>query len=483
MEEVLRQLDETVDGECDFLLDDEQMIDIYGPRHSSEPSQFKFELGDRKQIRKLVSYVKEIVDGVGKLQGLKHFEVKKKKRKIKPLLSIAKRNRPPNKRATSQSNESVDTLHSKLFKRVEDYMKELNVDTARLEKSMIVVDPNGLHGKIHCVLCKNKTNKKSAPKSVYYHNGTRSNYWVISNFRKHCEIAHTSITKFATQNGKKCSRSEQDTKIKVEKEIISNDDDMSLATLKTELQEQKSNEKSLNESIDKSIEMVMIDSCSENESPAEINNNNYSYADQFYTQVKKMVGNVMMNGDNPQQMAFQLPYDIIRYLSVVVTKPDGNCLFSALTHQLFGNPINNKEHVNKMIQLRAAVVAHILLEENFSLYQFTLQDRLFEITKEKKSNIPDISKACKDYVHNYLSKPGTWGGEETLRAVANMYKTNIVVFREDGEFNSYRSRDNMYKRSILIAYRRNGSEYNHYDSVTDMDQDSIEAVANAMPKD
>lgn len=480
LNDLLNRLDDTVNEQCEFSLSYEQMTDIYGPRHASEPSEFRFELGDKKMIRQLVSHVKEMVDGNDKLTGLGHFELKKKKRVAKPLLSIAKPKRP-NRRASSECEETIETLQSKLFKRVEEYFKKLNVDTTGLSKDMIDVEPNRVYGKVHCMLCKGDQKKKSCSKRVYYHKGTRSSFWTISNFQSHCENVHPTIaTKCTVQKKKPATTSKRGVKSGVNKQVELNGSDISIAAMKPNLRKTKPKEESSAAVCDKSLEMIVIDSDADSDTPVE-NNNGSSYLDQFTKQMRKMVGFTLMNGDVQGQMKFQLKNDKVRYLSVVCTVPDGNCLFSALIHQLFGDPIGSKEHVNKTNKLRAAVVAHILIPDNFPLFQYNLQDHVFEIEKKKKSEISDLGEKCKGYVRDILSKPGEWGGVETIKAVSNMYKTNVAIFNENGFCYIIKSGDTNFNRTIMIAYRsiaKNGT-LNHYDSVADMDPDDILASANS----
>lgn len=71
------QLEQSVEGDFEsvsFCLQHDQLVEIFGNVHASNPSEFKFERGDKVRIRNIVEYVKDVVDGDGKLKGLGFFE-------------------------------------------------------------------------------------------------------------------------------------------------------------------------------------------------------------------------------------------------------------------------------------------------------------------------------------------------------------------------------------------------------------------------
>lgn len=168
---------------------------------------------------------------------------------------------------------------------------------------------------------------------------------------------------------------------------------------------------------------------------------------------------------------------------MVTTRGDGNCLFSALAHQLFGNAISSKKHEDETKKLRSAVVNHILLPENFSLFEFALQERVKEIKNE--DSITDFTTECKLYVRHVLSRSGKFGGLESIKAVSDMYKVNVLVFDGNDSCHIIRGSAKNYNRTILIAYRLTNNatgEKNrmHYDSISDIDSKSIFASADTI---
>lgn len=83
-----------------------------------------------------------------------------------------------------------------------------------------------------------------------------------------------------------------------------------------------------------------------------------------------------------------------------------------------------------------------------------------------------MATECKSYVRNVLSCNGEYGGFETIRAISEMYKVNILTFVEKEECSFYNTKK-IYDKTIAIAWRNgflsNGQQIrNHYDSVYDM---------------
>lgn len=85
---------------------------------------------------------------------------------------------------------------------------------------------------------------------------------------------------------------------------------------------------------------------------------------------------------------------------------------------------------------------------------------------------------CRLWVKQRLAKEGTWGGTETIYAVAELEQVNILIFNEHGECYTLRNMT-QYDRTLCIAYRlprcdngeiASGARF-HYDSVCDIDLD------------
>lgn len=168
LQSAIDKLEQSVEGEFEsvsFCLQD-QIIEIFGEIHASNPSKFKFERGDKIRIRNIVAYVKDVVDGDGKLKGLCHFEMK---RKIKPKNSLMplQQKRKLNIRADEKPIKSIEELKSDLHRRVMDVLKLNNINTNDLNGDMVEVEPNGVYGSVHCIACK-RNSKKNCSQSVCF---------------------------------------------------------------------------------------------------------------------------------------------------------------------------------------------------------------------------------------------------------------------------------------------------------------------------
>lgn len=68
-----QNLSDSIPGECDVLVDDEQLIDYFGPIFAQNTCSFVFQPGDILLIKDLVDHVKRIADDGGTNEGLHHF--------------------------------------------------------------------------------------------------------------------------------------------------------------------------------------------------------------------------------------------------------------------------------------------------------------------------------------------------------------------------------------------------------------------------
>lgn len=133
--------------------------------------------------------------------------------------------------------------------------------------------------------------------------------------------------------------------------------------------------------------------------------------------------------------------------------------------------------------MRAAVVEQI--QHNVDLYRFDLKGRVYNIIDEKKlngeysdSDSIDLEKEITFFLYQLLPKNRFWGGSETLKAVSDLCKVNILVFAEEETFVAVTREGSSYERTIAVAHRCGiDGKRNHYDSVTDIAPDDIYALA------
>lgn len=105
---------------------------------------------------------------------------------------------------------------------------------------------------------------------------------------------------------------------------------------------------------------------------------------------------------------------------------------------------------------------------------------------KKKSEISDMEAECKRYVRDVFSKSGEWGGMESVKASSEILECNILIYNEHGSYTFTRSEEKEYNETLIIAYRymlnsKGEQILCHYESVVDIDPDSILATANVLP--
>lgn len=191
----------------------------------------------------------------------------------------------------------------------------------------------------------------------------------------------------------------------------------------------------------------------------------------------------MLNGESKKVMVIMRDG---RFLTVCVNgiKGDGNCLFGASVHQLYFTKIDSKEHNELVAGLRKKVVDHI--HSHFERFKIVIKSREeIQIKTDKKD---ESDKACMALL-DCLAKPCFWGGTESILAIGEIFKANIVIFLERDQYyfpNGFKAN---YDRSIFLAYR--GSQisktdktikYNHYESVCDISQDLLYKCACDLSK-
>lgn len=113
---------------------------------------------------------------------------------------------------------------------------------------------------------------------------------------------------------------------------------------------------------------------------------------------------------------------------------DGNCLFRAVSDQLFKNDDNYRE-------IRTQVVEHLLKKE------------------EDYKHFIENDESYESYVDR-IRKDGTWGGQIELQAVGEIFNVNILIYQENGCILEIKNHDDNSK-CIQLHYAAN----EHYNSV------------------
>ncbi|KAK3917648.1 OTU domain-containing protein 2 [Frankliniella fusca] len=155
---------------------------------------------------------------------------------------------------------------------------------------------------------------------------------------------------------------------------------------------------------------------------------------------------------------------------VQVMRGDGDCLFAAITHQLF-NPIPYSEDHKKQIR-EAREKSVKFLKENLDKpdIKYTLTTYLNQNSSKEIESIESLLER--------IENGDEWGGEECIYALSNAYNCSITVHQE--------SRDELLVRPLIynpkgslkveIVYRlpklMENESRNHYDSLISLNEGS-----------
>lgn len=150
-------------------------------------------------------------------------------------------------------------------------------------------------------------------------------------------------------------------------------------------------------------------------------------------------------------------------MRVIKIAPDGNCLFGAICNQLFQLDITSGQHREKVRGLRREVVEYLRVNAWETRVRNCIICRIFDdLPQFSGQDYPSQVRAFTDF----LSKDGNWGGEETVMAVANIFKANITIHFEKGASIVCVPHNGMAITSIKIVYRlQDKGHQSDYDSL------------------
>lgn len=470
------------------------LSDIVGSFYSSNPKDFQFLPGDKKMIKQLAKYVGKTVDN----NGFKYF-----KRKTKGRVRNGAIQTPLGQfygKCTNQNNWQSKDLHGDheakdadlkelLFNRVRKSLLTYGDAATQFTNDMVVVQKNAnkITGRVDCVFCANKNSAMKKTFSVYFD----STYWVVSNFEKHLKKSHSiEASKSSSEHNNiqslgEMNRSINSTIVKIKIEPVENDEKESSPQI-IEIDGDSIDDVDgvfTEENIDvEVISQTESDHDSlendENITHEEITQDNFIYS-QICDQESKIRSLVLTNGESEYDMPVQFSDDISSAgsIKVVAIKPDGNCLFGSLVHQLFYTKLGSENHYSLTNKLREEVVTHI--NSNLEFFQVSINGRIYDENKSKaKLTKEQLKKKNEDFLSERLPKSGTWGGAETILAVQQLYEVNIVILNESGTSYVIGDFNFNYEKCALIAYGYYGpkkrlkkeAKRNHYNSVSKVDQ-------------
>lgn len=155
-------------------------------------------------------------------------------------------------------------------------------------------------------------------------------------------------------------------------------------------------------------------------------------------------------------------------IGVCKIEADGDCLFSAISHQLKSEKIGSDAHKSNTSVLRNDCVG--FMKNNLPKYERDIRQRIQEKFPEQK-NIE--FEDCGKFLDHCLSKRSNWCGSECLKVLSDMLSINILIFNEKGCSYFFQQFRPEFDRTIMIAFRIadrsnediSNANRNHYDSV------------------
>lgn len=459
--------DISVDNECEVIIDDEHLIDYFGPLYANDTASFQFQPGDVLLIKEMVNYVKSKVDEGGPNKNCVYFmdkrHLKQRRQKQKAITTLKQI-----KKVEIAAELDEKDVKSRLIKKLIPYFEHVEIIGDLQFEELIklqIKDTGKVYGNIYCAICKAEGRKNKKPIRVYCNFEDKpKGSWVVSNLVTHLNRIHNNNVSMNVQKNKK-------------QKVPSSSVDIENKTTSSCTEKKKSDDLETCGNNDASVILMNDDDLKTLESK-NCDTPQLLY-DQLSKQITMVMGAVLKNSDAQSHMHYVLE-NSQRKLMVATIAGDGNCIFSALTHQIFLHKINTKNHKDAAKKLRADVVEYILSPDNFPLFLPELKDRVYEL--KNKNEIADIETECKMFVRHILSKNKFWGAKETLLATSDLYATNIIVFDEDGTCFKFKRGGKNFCRSIAIAYRLGSNEEgrNHYDSVCDVSSIDLFAAARSI---
>lgn len=492
---VAKKMQYKLDCSADILLHEDQLVEYFGETYASSPTNFRFEIGDRKLIKILRDHAKcQFEKGKNGMSRYRKKCSRTKRTKFEEIDRIKKSDSNLNEFLLKEGkgNNYCEDLSQQLVQRLKQYLESFGIEKVIVRNvnssNVCVKMVNGkVHAEVFCIICQeNQTTKRELKgKKVFYmerENGG-SKFWVLSNYGQHLKNKH----KLHSSKSSRHPLTDTDTN-DFAQEIVSNDTNTNcdvqntfeIRSYSTKASNYESTDLHAENVLEKSFEVVEYDDPSSSitlENVVQFESNQHKFMfDQVSTQITKMIETTLSNNEKHTELYSQLTDSNRQCLKIVAIAKDGNCLFSSLAHQLFGHKIKSSEHKEATKKLRKDVVDHIIA--NYSSFQLDLRTRVYETVDQ--AAIKDMNTECLFILNHCLTKSGFWGGSETMKAVHELYHVNILIFNENGICHFFNQWNDSNDRTVILAYRlahtkknEAADSHNHYDSVCDMSSEEM----------
>lgn len=479
--------------------------------YSPKPETFRFHLGEKASILGMVKYVQNAMAQDTKMfdAPAKHHLLANDTVQLSFGLFFGKQG-PHRSTISTQStdntapateNSSVSSLVNSLIPKL---VGEFNLivpgtlENLPAEKVKIVNNGSRIFATVECIFCPN--NKIRKPLCIQYdtvNNGVAA-YWNVSNFRKHLR-KHIPVHQIGSEGMKKEEQVAETTHMDessgpenlfyetIEVENL----DESLETYQDLVAPTSTHSSEINNEIEKdtvstNVDVEIVEITPESVRFAQMASIEKMICDQISSQNSTLTQAIMANSEEKHVMKFRLG-DEVKSVKIIKIKPDGNCLFGALAHQLFLHKINSKQHVGATAKLRTETVSYI--KDNVEKFKDRINYRILDerkaseaVTKKERidkgdGNITD--KNCKAFLTEL--KKNKWGGNESIQAISEIYRVNILVFKECGSAYFPFGFDIDFHRTVMVSYQIDAKNiYNHYNSLVGLDKKLLDIFAKSL---
>lgn len=193
---------------------------------------------------------------------------------------------------------------------------------------------------------------------------------------------------------------------------------------------------------------------------------------QMSIQSIKMVNAAILNKEAVQYSKTKQNLNAVKICQI---EPDGNCLFAAIAHQLNQAKVGSAHHNELTEALKGQVIEHI--KGNINAFAGYLRGRVDEY--KSKGDIKNMNAEFQEFLNIRLPLRLSWGGSETMKAVTELFKINILVINEFGECKLGHRYQPEYNRSVTLSFSsfKSDGNLNHYDSVIEISEEALTKYA------
>lgn len=300
---------------------------------------------------------------------------------------------------------------------------------------------NSVEGQMERILCKSSDSKRELI-TVQTKIGCHSKlYWILSNFGKHLNthLKKVGRKRSIDDGGNNFSSSDNnDGKILASSMHKHESSNSCVNEIEDEIQnDEMDNKPQSSNNLTTRLSIVSTD----------VGDLESIIYNQISDQLIEMKNAAMTHNESQIEMKFLIE-NVPHELQAVEIDANGSCLFGASVHQILKTEISSKLQSNETKKLRGDVVVHI--QENLLQFKRELEGTVQHVWGPKvKSN---LELACKYFLEKELPKNDTWGGSESLKAISQLNKVNILVLTENGDFYFACRFDAQFKQTIILAY-------------------------------